>query len=81
MGQTNSEIPQEIAIQLCDEIRRQYTGKWWTLAGLQCMGCVAATAAVAATKGDMSKMCFSNAPSCRGCNLVNARYERLVSKN
>lgn len=69
------EIPREAAIQLCSEIRQQYKGKWWTLAGMQCMGCLAAT------KGDMSKMCFSNAPGYRGCNLVNARYDVLARNN
>lgn len=64
------EIPREMAFQLCAEIRQEYQGKWWTLAGMQCMGCNAAT------KGDMSKRCVSNAPGYRGCNLVNARYDR-----
>lgn len=31
-----------------------------------------------ATKGDMTKRCVSNAPGYRGCNLVNARYDRQV---
>lgn len=75
MEQTKLDIPRETAIRLCSEIRQQYKGKWWTLAGMQCMGCLAAT------KGEMSKMCFSNAPGYRGCNLVNARYDRQFSNN
>ena len=56
------------------QIRQQYEGKWWTLTGMQCMGCNAAT------KGDMSKRCVSNAPGYRGCNLVNARYDHQAKQ-
>ncbi len=65
-------IPRDTALQICAEIREQYGGKWWTLAGMQCMGCTRAT------KGDVTKMCVSNAPGYRGCNLVNARYDRRM---
>lgn len=72
MNQSNvNPIPQETAFQLCAEIREQYRGKWWTLAGMQCMGCDAAT------KGDMTKRCVSGRADYRGCNLVNARYDRM----
>lgn len=67
---SKNAIPKETAFQLCAEIREQYRGKWWTLAGMQCMGCDAAT------KGDMTKRCVSGSPDYRGCNLVNARYDR-----
>ncbi len=65
-------IPRETALQMCAEIREQHLGKWWTLAGMQCMGCTRAT------KGDVTKMCVNNKPGYRGCNLVNARYDRDV---
>ncbi len=73
MNQTKLDIPQEVAFQLCAEIRQQYQGKWWTLAGMQCMGCNAAT------KGDMTRRCISNGPGYRGCNLVNARHDRELA--
>ncbi len=63
-------IPRDVALQLCTEIRNQYRGKWWTLAGLQCWGCWTFT------KGDSAKMCVSSRPDNRGCNLVNARYDQ-----
>lgn len=62
-------IPNETALQLCAEIQEQYRGKWWTFAGMQCMGCTSAT------KGDMTKRCVSSRPDYRGCNLVNPRYD------
>jgi len=74
MEKTKMDIPKDIALHLCAEIRQQYQGKWWTLAGMQCTGCNAAT------KGDMTKRCVSNAPGYRGCNLVNARYDREMKK-
>lgn len=74
MDKKNSEIPKEIGLQLCAETRQQYQGKWWPLAGMQCMGCNGAT------KGDMTKRCVGNAPGYRGCNLVNARYDRQAKR-
>jgi hypothetical protein len=75
MNTTKTTIPQDVALQLCTEIRQQYGGKWWTFAGLQCMDCNAAT------KGDMGKRCVSNAPGYRGCNLVNAAYDKRAKAN
>lgn len=72
MAKENITIPEDVAMLLCTEIRQQYHGMWWTLAGMQCMGCNAAT------KGDISKRCVNNAPGFRGCNLVNARYDRQL---
>jgi len=74
MDKMKMDIPKDVALQLCAEIRQQYHGKWWTLPGMQCMGCNAAS------KGDLSKMCISNAPGDRGCKLVNVRYDRQASK-
>ena len=74
MDKTKTDIPKDAALQLCTEIRQQYRGKWWTFAGMQCMGCTAAT------KGDLTKMCVSNAPGYRGCSLVNVRYDRQAKQ-
>lgn len=69
-------IPKDVAQQLCKEVRQQFSGKWYTLAGMQCWGCTTYS------KDDPTKMCFSNHPGYRGCNLVNARFDRkLPSQN
>jgi len=68
------EIPKDAALQLCSEIRQRYQGKVWTLAGIQCMGCTAAS------KGDLAKMCVSNTPGYRGCSLVNVLYDHQAKK-
>jgi hypothetical protein len=66
-------IPKEMALQICGEIRERYRGKWYTLAGVQCWFCTVFS------KGDPAKMCIGNRPDNRGCNLVNARYDRMLS--
>jgi hypothetical protein len=65
-------LPKEIALQLCDEIRRRSLGKWYTLAGMQCWGCLTFS------KGNPAKMCVGSRPDYSGCNLVNARYDRQL---
>ena len=72
MNKTHSEsaIPQDVAFQLCDEIRQQYRGKWYTFAGMQCWGCTTFS------RDDQTRMCLSNQPGYRGCNLVNSRYDQ-----
>ncbi len=67
-------IPKDVAFQLCTEIRQQYRGKWYTAAGWQCWGCTTFS------HGDPAKMCISNRPDFRGCNLVNTRYDQRFSR-
>ena len=67
-------VPQDVAFRLCAEIRQQYHGKWYTSAGMQCWGCVTST------KGDPDNMCVSSRPGYRGCNLVNARFDRRLAR-
>jgi hypothetical protein len=71
---TPNPIPRETALQLCADIRTQYKGKWYTLAGMQCLGCLTAS------KGDQAKMCVSSRPDYRGCNLVTSRHKRLAAQ-
>lgn len=72
MNQTDSAgaIDRDTAFQICAAIRRKYRGKWYTLAGMQCAGCSLFS------KGQPAKMCVSNRPGYRGCNLVNAAFDR-----
>jgi hypothetical protein len=74
MEKPQTDIPKDEAVQLCAEICQQVHGKWWTFAGMQCLGCTVAS------KGDLAKMCVSNAPGYRGCTLVNRRYDRQATK-
>lgn len=72
---SETAIPKEVAYQLCAEIRRQFGGKWWTFAGMQCWGCVTFS------KGDPAGMCVGSRADYRGCNLVNARHDSQAKKN
>ena len=63
-------IPKEEALRLCAEIREENRHKRFSFAAMQCWGCVKFS------KGDPAKMCLSSAPGHRGCNLINARYDR-----
>jgi len=58
-----------IAMELCEQVRRDNRGKWYTWNGLKCLGC--ATFA----RGNAQKMRFSRSPDNRGCSQVNARYD------
>jgi hypothetical protein len=60
------DIPREVALKLCEEIRAENKGRWFSLGRLQCWGCYTWA------KGDQEKLCLS---SKEGCNLVNKRYK------
>ena len=64
-------IPQDVALRLCAEIRAAHHNRWFSAAHWQCWGCVTFT------RGVPAKMCLSSRPGCRGCSLINARYERM----
>ena len=72
--ETTNAIPKEVALQLCSEIRQEVLGKWYTMAGMQCRGCMTFS------KGDLAKLCISNRPDYRGCALVNARYDQQFAQ-
>jgi hypothetical protein len=63
--ENSQAIPKDIAFQLCEEIRKEKGVKIFS----QCWGCVKFS------KKDPAKMCF-NGPDCRGCRLVNDRYDK-----
>jgi hypothetical protein len=70
MGKTNMDSPRGVALQPCAQIRQQCRDKWWTLAGVRCMGCTKAG------RSDPTKLSIGNAPGCRDGNLVNGQYDR-----
>ena len=66
-------IPDEVAKELCHQIRLQNHCRWYSFYGLWCWGCFKFS------KGDPTKMCYSNRPGNRGCCQVNKRYDRAKS--
>ena len=61
-------IPREVALRLCEEIRTENRGKWYTFNGLWCLGCTTFNQA------DQTKMCWHSSPQNRGCGQVNKRH-------
>ena len=66
-GSFGEAIPEDVALQVCSEIRAEKKVKLFT----QCWGCVKFS------KGDPAKMCFSSQLDNRGCGIVNKRYDEL----
>ncbi len=68
-GNSKEAIPEDTALQICNEIQKESHGKLFSFASWQCWGCLKFS------KGDVAKMCFAGRSDYRGCNLVNKRYE------
>ncbi len=62
-------IPKEQALALCEEIRKENRGKWYTYNGLWCWGCATFT------RGNADQRCFAATPDHRGCAQVNRRWD------
>ena len=66
--QGTNNIPTEIAIQLCAEIRKEAEQNWHTHAARWCWSCQQTSG------GEPDQRGFLRAAGNRGCDLVNARY-------
>jgi len=62
------KISQDIAIKICDEIRKKSLSKWFNFLGNHCFCCTKFS------KGNYKKMLFSKNSENDGCYLVNAKY-------
>ena len=63
-------IPTDVALKLCEGIRKQNQGRWYSFYGIWCMMCNKIS------KGDIMKLCFHGRPDNRGCSQVNNRYDK-----
>ena len=66
-----SNIKKIVALALCDTIRKENTGKWYTVAGLTCWYCMKSA------KGNLAKMRMRRIKGYHGCRLVNDCYIKL----
>ena len=64
-----SNIKKAVALVLCDKIRQENSGKWYTVAGLTCWYCMKSS------NGNLAKM--RRIKGYRGCELVNDWYVKL----
>ena len=63
---TGKDIPREIALKLCDEIRAENKRNRFSIWRLQCFFCYKWA------KGNKEKLCLSSE---EGCNQVTKRYK------
>ena len=68
---TMRNIKKSVALLLCDKIRQENSGKWYTFAGLTCWSCMRSS------KGNLTKMRMRRIKGYRGCRLVNDWYVKL----
>jgi hypothetical protein len=66
-------IPEDVALKLCEEIRKENHGRWYSFYGVWCAMCNKVS------KGDITKLCFHGSPDNRGCTQVNKRYDIVKS--
>ncbi len=67
-------IPREVALEICQQIRQENRGRWFSWNAWWCWGCVRFTV------GEPEKLCFHNPPDYRGCAQVNRRYDRQMER-
>lgn len=70
----NGKIPREIALKLCEEIRKENERKRFGIGKTQCWGCYKFA------KEDSSKLCIFTNEMNRGCSQVNKRYEKRYER-
>ncbi|MFW9941638.1 MAG: hypothetical protein ACFFFT_11405 [Candidatus Thorarchaeota archaeon] len=65
-------IPENIALQICEEIREHNREKIFSLAKVQCWGCMK----YSNKKDDIKHRCIFSKENNRGCHLVNKVYDK-----
>ena len=71
MTKLKNPIPEEIAFQICEEIREHNSKKKFSLGKGQCWGCIK----YADKKGNMRNRCIFGKEDKRGCQLVNKIFD------
>ncbi len=64
-------IPREVALELCEQIRKENMGKLFGIGKTQCSICYKLA------KDDSSKLCIFVNEANRGCTRINKRYQKL----
>ncbi len=67
-GGKAGNIPKEVALKLCQQVREENRGRWYSFFFWWCWGCSLFS------RGDPGKLCFSSRKDNRGCRQVNKRY-------
>jgi len=64
-------IPEEVALQICEEVRERNKKKKLSLAKGQCWGCMK----YSQKKNDIRHRCIFGEENNRGCHLVNKIFD------
>lgn len=64
-------IPEDIALQICEEVRERNREKKFSLTKVQCWGCMK----YSNKKNDIKHRCIFSNENNRGCHLVNRIYD------
>ena len=64
-------IPSEVALELCEQIRKENIGKLFGIGKTECSFCYKLA------KDDSSKLCIFANEANRGCTRINKRYQKL----
>ncbi|MEE8414347.1 MAG: hypothetical protein V3R96_07325 [Dehalococcoidales bacterium] len=67
-----NNIKKSVALLLCDKIRQENSGRWYTWGGLTCWSCMRSS------KGNPAKMRMRKKKGYLGCRLVNGWYATLT---
>jgi len=72
-------IPEDVALEICELIRKQNKEKKISFSKAQCWGCMK----VSNKKNDVRYRCYYNSPNLdnRGCQLINKVYDDKYSVN
>ncbi|MHA2007683.1 MAG: hypothetical protein ACXABO_10505 [Promethearchaeota archaeon] len=71
MKENRCPLPEDIALEICEEIREQNRKKRFSLAKTQCWGCMK----YSNRKGDFKYRCIFSDENNRGCQLVNKIFD------
>jgi len=71
VSKLSKPIPEEIALQICDEVREHNKKKKLSFAKVQCWGCMK----YSNKKGDNKHRCIFSKEDNRGCQLVNKIFD------
>jgi hypothetical protein len=66
-------IPEDTALQICEDVRKLHRKKKFSLARAQCWGCMK----YSNKKGDFKQRCIFSDENNRGCQLVNKIYDKI----
>jgi hypothetical protein len=76
VNKLSKSIPEEIAFQICEEVRENNKKKKLSFTKVQCWGCMK----YSNKKNDIKHRCIFSKEDNRGCQLVNSIFDARYQK-